>query len=155
VDKIEAKTIIKGQYWILHQNKKKVGQVTQEPSGYQVRINGKHAVTFKDLESLQKVGLFNFVDFPKVEHVDTDVVHDYPADGIAYNPMWNIAYGLPLYTKTPDSKSWYAAGYYRITIKDKTSIEFCPKLITLQRNKYVGPFKEKPALLSDELFEEV
>jgi hypothetical protein len=149
----EAKTIIKDQYWILRKNKIKIGQVTQEESGLEVRINGKHARTFKTLSEMKKSGLFTFTEMPKPKAKKATDVHGYPVSGTAYNPLWNLQYRLPLYTKTADSKSWYAAGYY-IILKDKRTVEFCPKLITLQRNKFEGPFQTEPKLINDDIFSE-
>ena len=56
-----------------------------------------------------------------------------------YNTVYNVQSRLPIYTKEPTSKSWYAAGWYEITINNKTTIEFCPKLILLERYFYRGP----------------
>lgn len=154
MEKIEAKAVIDGEYWILRQNKIKVGQVTCEPTGYAVRIHGEPVGTFKDLTELKKSGI-KFTEIKAVDDEPVAVVHGFPADGIAYNPMWNIRYKLPLYTQSPDSKSWFAAGYYHVMTKGRQSIEFCPKLITLQRNTFKGPYKEAPTLLNSELFEEI
>lgn len=154
MEKIEAKAVIDGKYWILKQNKTKVGQVTHDPAGYKVRIHGKPAGTFKDLDELRTAGIAKFTDVPERNESLLTEVHGYPVNGFAYNPMWNLHYKLPLYTQTPDSKSWYAAGYYHVRCKGKHTIEYCPKLITLQRNDYEGPFKQKPSLLNSNLFEE-
>ena len=62
--------------------------------------------------------------------------HDGADDTHVHNPMWDMKQGLPLYTKKSDSQCWYAAGYYNID----GNIEYCPKLIILQRNDYSGPF---------------
>lgn len=154
MDKIEAKTVIKDQYWILRKNKIKVGQVTQEDHGLEVRINGRYTQTFKDISEMKKSGLFTFTEIPRREPTESVDVHGYPVDGTAYNALWNLQYRLPLYTKTPDSKSWYAAGYYIIDSKGKRFVEFCPKLITLQRNEFDGPFQDEPRLINDDIFTE-
>jgi len=154
MEKIEAKAVIDGEYWILRQNKIKIGQVTCEPAGYTVRIHGQPAGTYKDINELKDSDMFKFVEIRNEKEKPVSEVHGYPSDGVAYNPMWNLRYNLPLYTQTPDSKSWYAAGYYHVMTKGRQSIEFCPKLITLQRNTFKGPYKEAPTLLNSELFEE-
>ena len=41
------------------------------------------------------------------------------------------------------SKSWFAAGYYRVTVNGTTETMFCPKLILLQRYDYIGPVKTR------------
>ena len=47
---------------------------------------------------------------------------------------------LPLYTKTNKSKSWFAAGWYRVKKGRNWSTMQGPKLILLQRYPYAGPF---------------
>ena len=47
---------------------------------------------------------------------------------------------MPLWTHEPRSKSWYAAGWYQVKQGRSWTTEFCPKLITLQRYPYRGPF---------------
>ena len=55
--------------------------------------------------------------------------------------MYDIQKKLPLFTKSKDSKSLYCAGYYVIRFEKGWVKSFCPKLITLQRYQYKGPFK--------------
>jgi len=49
---------------------------------------------------------------------------------------------LPCFTKTPQSKVFFAAGYYGINFDNGGWMEsFCPKLATLRKYEYMGPFK--------------
>ena len=51
---------------------------------------------------------------------------------------------LPLYTKTENSQSFFCAGYYVVHWEDGShSPSYCPKLITLSRYEFDGPFKTK------------
>ena len=91
---------------------------------------------------------------PRPDKAQTDSVHDYPTDCIAYNGVWNVKDSLPLYTQSEDSKSWFAAGYYKLNINGNWIVQYCPKLIALQRNEYTGPFKTDPGMnIFNELFE--
>jgi hypothetical protein len=69
-----------------------------------------------------------------------NLVHGYPAAGRIYNPMWDIKMKLPVYTKTAKSKSWFAAGWYRVKKGRSWTVTQDPKLIVLQRYAYAGPF---------------
>jgi hypothetical protein len=71
-----------------------------------------------------------------VEHL----VHGYPTTGKIHNPMWDIKMKLPVYTKTTKSKSWFAAGWYRVKKGRSWTVTQDPKLIVLQRYAYAGPF---------------
>ena len=147
IQKIRAKSIVKDEYWILQKNNIKVGQIKALSNNkIEVQIHGNKAGTFDSLEEMKNSGMFEFVEMPRINNEPTNEVHGYQADGIAYNAVWNVQYSLPLYTQTDDSKSWFAAGYYKININGTWIVKFCPKLITLQRNEYKGPFKEQPGL---------
>ena len=68
-------------------------------------------------------------------------VHGYSTSVEPRNAMFDIRRKLPLFTKSSDSKSLYCAGYYVIKFDKGRVKSFCPKLITLQRYEYKGPFK--------------
>jgi len=147
MDKIKAKAI-SNSFWILQKNNKKVGQLSRNQQGYNVNINGSTG-KFKNKSDLDMI---EFIEIPKPQATESSNVHGYPTNGIAYNALWNLKYKLPLFTITADSKSWHAAGYYNILLKNKHVVEFCPKLITLQRNRYSGPYNSKPEPMFNQLF---
>ena len=68
-------------------------------------------------------------------------VHGYPTRCEPYNGMFDISRKLPLFTKSEKSKSVYCAGYYLVKFNVNWLKSFCPKLITIERNEYQGPFK--------------
>lgn len=152
MEKIKAKPI-SDDYWVLQLDNKKVGQVIHSPRGYSVKVNGQEINVHPSLKTLKADDMLEFIELSKPEPTDNNLVHGYPTDELAYNAVWNLQYNLPLFTYTDDSKSWYAAGYYKVIVKGTETIEFCPKLITLQRNKYDGPHVTKPELLFDQLIE--
>ena len=55
--------------------------------------------------------------------------------------MYDVKSKLPLFTKSEKSKSLYCAGYYTIRFEKGWVKSFCPKLITVERYEYRGPFK--------------
>jgi len=85
-----------------------------------------------------------FESVPKVvKEKPTNSVHGYPVAGRMYNPMWDVPQKLPIYTKTNKSKSWFAAGWYRVKKGRAWQVLQGPKLIMLQRYPYHGPFHSK------------
>ena len=68
-------------------------------------------------------------------------VHGFPSSVAPYNSMYDVKRKLPLFTKSEKSKSLYAAGYYIIRFEKGWVKSFCPKLITVERYEYKGPFK--------------
>jgi hypothetical protein len=72
---------------------------------------------------------------------ETCMVHGFPTSVIPYNTMYDVKRKLPLFTKSDKSKSAYCAGYYIIHFEKGWVKSFCPKLITIERYEFQGPFK--------------
>ena len=146
IQKIRAKSVVKNKFWILQKNNKKVGQAKQTNKEIVVKIHGNTAGRFQSFTAMKESGLFEFTELPKPAATISEDVHGFPTTELAYNAVWNVKYKLPLYTQTAESKSWFAAGYYKVNIAGHWIVQYCPKLITLQRNEYTGPFKIDPGL---------
>lgn len=137
---LTAKPVVDKQFWILQDGTEKVGNIQATNGGYQVKINNQVA-TFKTMRmAAQRVDIVFAPKTSTAQSQTTGQVHGYPAQGRVYNGIWNVPRGLPLYTRTSKSKSWYAAGWYRVQQGRGWQIVQCPKLILLQRYPYQGPF---------------
>lgn len=136
-----AKPVIDKQFWILQDGNQKVGNIEACAGGYQVKIHDQIA-QFKTIRmAAQRV---NIVFEPQVRparhKVNANQVHGYSTASRVYNPMWDVKMKLPIYTKTGKSKSWFAAGWYRVKKGRNWAVTQDPKLIVLQRYPYAGPF---------------
>ena len=136
-----ALPVVDKQYWILKDNDRKVGNVEACAGGYQVKINNQ-IVQYKTIKMVEQRVNIHFESAPKTTKAKTktNLVHGYPASGRIYNPMWDLQQKLPIYTKTTKSKSWFAAGWYRVKKGRNWSTVQDPKLIVVQRYPYQGPF---------------
>ena len=136
-----AKPVIDKQFWILQENNRKVGNIEACAGGYQVKINNQVS-QFKTIRMAAQRANIEFE--PAVKTVKpkatVDQVHGYPVSGRVYNPMWDVTQHLPVYTKTAKSKSWFAAGWYRVRRGRNWTTILSPKLIMLQRYGHAGPF---------------
>ena len=138
-----ALPVIDKQYWILKDNDRKVGNVEACAGGYQVKINDQIA-QYKTIKMVEQRVHVQFESVPKVvKEKPTNSVHGYPVAGRMYNPIWDVPQKLPIYTKTNKSKSWFAAGWYRVKKGRAWQVLQGPKLIMLQRYPYHGPFHLK------------
>ena len=139
-----ALPVIDKQYWILKDNDRKVGNVEACAGGYQVKINNQ-VEQYKTIKMVEQRVHVHFESTPKTikEKSSTNLVHGYPAAGRIYNPVWNVPHKLPIYTKTNKSKSWFAAGWYKVKKGRNWRILQGPKLIMLQRYTYTGPYYTK------------
>ena len=63
-----------------------------------------------------------------------------PTSCESFNELYDVQ-RKPLFSKSNNPKSLYCAGYYCIRFEKGWVKSFCPKLITLERYEYRGPFK--------------
>lgn len=137
---IVAKTVIPNQYWILRQGDEKIGNIEAGPDGFQVKINNR-VEKFKTIHTIKKSRHIDFEPVSKKPPIaDTKSVNGYHTTHTPYNAIFDVKHQVPLWTREPRSKSWYAAGWYRVRQGRNWSVVECPKLITLQRYAYQGPF---------------
>jgi hypothetical protein len=136
-----AKPVIDKQFWILQDGNQKVGNIEACAGGYQVKLHNQVA-QFKTIRmAAQRVNIeFESISTRTGNQLIKNLVHGYPATGRIYNPMWDIKMKLPVYTKTNKSKSWFAAGWYRVKKGRAWTAVQDPKLIVLHRYSYTGPF---------------
>ena len=141
---IVAKPVIDKQFWILQDGSEKVGNVeAAQGGGFNVKINDT-VQQYKTIKMVTQTTDIVFEQPPKTQKkIASNDVHGYEAQGRAHNPIWDIKHRLPLYTKTKKSKSWFAAGWYQVQRGRNWKTVQDPKLITLQRYKYHGPFHTK------------
>ena len=159
---VRAKTLVKDKFWIVEQNGEKLGTLSkQEDNGWIFLSKKDKRQVFHTQESLFTRFGFNIfddtlraqqeksVDKWDVKQAEDFTVHGYPCSQKPFNPLWDVHKGLPLYTKTPKSKSMFCAGYYIVKFETVNWRKaYCPKIITLQRYKYEGPMKTKTEMVA-------
>ena len=149
---VTAKPVLKNKFWIVEQEGVRVGTLSKNEEGF--ILAGKSSVEiFKSETELKKKCGKKFV-VAKIanEEGSKKEVHGYPTRTKPYNSMFDIQRKLPLFTKSEKSKSVYCAGYYLVKFNVNWLKSYCPKLITIERNEYMGPFKtefEMKAALSN------
>jgi hypothetical protein len=139
-NKITAKEVLNGKFWIVENSGTRVGTLSLTEDQYMLSdAEGTKFFNKKQLKS--KLGEEPI--WEKLEITETVVkeVHGYPSSCAPHNSMFDVRRKLPLFTKSAKSKSLYAAGFYIIEFEKGWVKSFCPKLITLERYNYKGPFK--------------
>jgi len=134
-----AKPIIDKQFWILKQDNQKVGNIQARPEGYQVTLHDQ-VISYKTLPALKRQANVEFESVKTITKPAAGLVHGYSTGCRAYNGMWNVQMRLPLFTKQPRSKSWFAAGWYSIKLHRTWKVVHNPKLILCERYEYHGPY---------------
>ena len=159
---VRAKTLVKDKFWIVEQNGEKLGTLQKQENNGWIFLSKKDSrQVFHTKESLfTKFGVDVFaeqqaqeeekrVDKWDVKQAEDFEVHGYPCSQKPYNPLWDVQKNLPLYTKTPKSKSMFCAGYYIVKFETVNWRKaYCPKIITLQRYQYKGPMKSKTEMVA-------
>lgn len=141
---IHAKPIIENKFWIVEKDGSKFATLRKNEDNRFVMSNELGVQIYENKESLTKKFGKDFFVAKIVKEADgalPNEVHGYGTSAEPHNAMYDIKRKLPLFTKSPDSKSLYCAGYYVIRFEKGWVKSFCPKLITLQRYQYQGPFK--------------
>jgi hypothetical protein len=150
---VKLKTIIKNNFWILEEDGTKVGTVSKrDNTHYQLlSLNQSKPVnmTFDDI--ITKWGDDCFKEPVKVD-VEKSIttagevflLFGFPCATKPTGEMYDVQRRLPLYTKNNKSDSVHSAGYFIIQYPSNGwTRSFCPKLVTLERYPYQGPFKTK------------
>lgn len=146
IEDLHAKPIIENKFWLVEKNGTKFATLRKDDENRFVMSNEQGFEIHNSKESLTEKYGQEFFTVNIVKEADDSMpneVHGYPTSTIPHNTMYDVRKKLPLFTKSSDSKSLYCAGYYIIRFHKGWVKSFCPKLITLQRYDYQGPFKSE------------
>jgi hypothetical protein len=136
-----AKPIVKNQLWVITDGSKKVGNIeaNSNATGFNVKI-GENVNYFSSTKSIEKdIQLVFQAPEKKRPHIDVPFAN-WPTTGSTYNNFYDVKRKIHVYTKTVDSKCYYAAGYFNVELNGVWQTIFCPKYIFIQRYNYTGPF---------------
>lgn len=155
MNELHAKPIIENKFWIVEKDGQKFATLRINEENRFVLSNELGVKIYNNKESLTRQFGKDFFVANIIKEADTALpneVHGFSTSASPHNAMYDIQKKLPLFTKSGDSKSLYCAGYYVIKFDKGWVKSHCPKLITLQRYEYQGPFKtelEMKAVLSN------
>lgn len=138
---LKAKEILKDKFWIVESEGKNVATISYNDQQYMLSDN-KGSRFFNSQGHISK-SLNQTINWTQLDIKETHLneVNGFPTSCDPYNSMYDVKRKLPLFTKSDKSKSLYCAGYYIIRFEKGWVKSFCPKLITVERYDYKGPFK--------------
>lgn len=139
---IKAKPILKNKFWIIESDGERIGTLTKQDDKRLMYSCSSGTEYFTDQKSFKT--FIGDISWDKVSISDNNVqkeIHGFPTSTTPYNVMYNVQKKLPLFTKSKKSKSLYCAGYYIIRFEKGWVRSFCPKLVTIERYEFKGPFK--------------
>jgi hypothetical protein len=136
-----AKPIVDNAYWVVTGAEGKVGNVVATSNGVDFK-RGTQVIHYESTKQLQQLEKITFDKFT-TSKVNTTQLGGLPAPENTHNHVYELKHKLHLFTDTPKSKSFRAAGWFAVNQNDTTSLMFCPKYIYIQRYEYSGPFATK------------
>lgn len=133
--------------WILYHNGNKKAMIVSIPSGLIAigDLQHKNFINFDDM-SKKLGGTVSFDEIEKSAEPEISNINGYP---IKHPQSYDlIENDYPSYAKKPGSAIRFAAGYYGILFNYGWVTSYCPKVVTLDENKWIGPFRTRLELLS-------
>lgn len=141
---IKLKPITDTSWLVMTDNSEKVGLLNEQPDKSYLFLSASVKEVFKDrndVNSFFNEDIFTSVTLLPSSEKKEYFVKGFPIKmGVPYNVDENNT--LPVYSRSKGDGSFYCAGYYCIKFAHWVP-SFCPKLETLNKYEYKGPFKTK------------
>lgn len=141
-DQLIATPVVKNKFWVVEQEGRPVATIQAKDDGGFAFVNGQAREYFPSMIAIKR--RYNI----KLSKTNSDVkknkikeIYGFPCQHVPHNGVFNLQRQLPIYSLDEKSKSYYCAGYYLIKHGDNWIGEFSPKLITLNRYDFLGPFR--------------
>ena len=149
---IIAKTVVKNKFWIVESDGRKIATIQaidEDGGGGVAYVHNDRREVFPSIKMLCKKYNIEFAkaDRPAREKTDNYEVYGFPTATRPHNEILDVQRYLPIFTKSAKSKSYFCAGYYIVRFNETWVRATCPKLITLNRYEYQGPFKTPERML--------
>lgn len=135
--------------WLVHRGKERIGLLNKNVQEHYTYITGRDMVTFdNEREVVNHFGNMTLFESTITQPMSTpdrlyikgyEVDYDLPYAVDEAHPDYRD--DLPLYTKIEGSNVYYAAGYYCVHFDKGWKHAHGPKLATLTKYGYEGPFK--------------
>lgn len=142
---LTAKPVVTNKFWIVEKDGAKIATIQMAPDCVVLVHPDNQREKFASVNLLKDKYNIEFTKSkrqPKLV-VSTFSVNGYPCEYNPCNSLFDVAKKLPLFTKTAKSKCYFCAGYYAIKFNQNYVMAYCPKLITLNRYQFKGPFMSK------------
>ena len=139
---IKAKPVLKNKFWIVENNGENIGTLSVSDEHYMYTCDtGTKLYSSRAQLSTALGGKISWSNSEESAESIENSAYNFPTSTSPYNVIYDVKNKIPLFTKSAKSKSLYCAGYYIIRFEKGWVKSFCPKLITLDRYEYKGPFK--------------
>lgn len=151
MNKLVARPILKNKFWIVESEGSQIATIQAIEQGGFVYVQNERRKKFNTIKVLSKTYNLKFDKAASKKNKDSKpnaLIYDFPITGRAYQIMWDLKHKFPVYAKSSKSRSFFCAGYYIVNLNNVWTKVFCPKLITLNRYEFFGPYKTKEEMES-------
>lgn len=132
------------KFWIIESNGEKIGTIQAIDDGGYTLVKNQVRKKYSTINALGDENNIVFAGRVKAkESRKVNPVFNFPTSGKPHNVIWNVKHKFAAYTKSKSSKCLYCAGYFAIKMNGLWKVEFCPKLIMVNRYLFIGPFKTR------------
>lgn len=144
-----AKPVVKNKFWIVESHGEKIATIQAIEDGGYSYVHDNQREHFANIKLISKKYNIEFVKAEKAKPVKLEEydVYGFPTPHRPHNEVLDVQRYLPIFTKTSKSKSYFCAGHYIIKFSNTWVRAYCPKLITLNRYEYQGPFKSRERMV--------
>jgi hypothetical protein len=145
-----AKPVVKNKFWVVEDQGHRVATIQAVEDGGFVYVHDDQRERFASIKLLSKQYNITFDKTAKKSiKAAENHIHGYPTQAKPHNELYDVTRRLPVYTKTAKSKSYFCAGYYIVQFESHWAKTYCPKLITLNRYPFRGPFATQEEMLQE------
>jgi len=135
--------------WLVHQGDERLGILNKDVQEHYTYISGQELLDFYSADEVKQhfgnLSLFEAQIETPPKKQDAYYIKgyevDYPEPFAVAEDDPGFSNRLPLYTKIENGSIYYAAGYYCIKFAKGWKHSNGPKLATLEKYEYEGPFK--------------
>jgi hypothetical protein len=136
--------------WLVNQGNTRIGLLNKDVQEHYTFISGKNLVNFTNQTEVVK-------HFGNAKLFEEQITSPVTISGKCYIKGYEVKYenpyvlershpdfrdNLPLYSKIEGNPVYYAAGYYCVNFEKAWKCVNCPKVSTLDKYGYEGPFKD-------------
>ena len=152
---LKATPVVKNKFWIVERDGEKIATIQAIDEGGFSYVHDDVREKFSTVKAIKNKLDIEFLTPARAKATivkslqNTNEVYGWPTNFKPYNVLYDVSKKLPIFTKSAKSKSYFCAGYYTVKFNNTWTRAYCPKLITLQRYEYQGPFHTKEQMLEE------
>jgi hypothetical protein len=145
IEQLTATPVIKDKFWVVESQGRQVGSIQAKDDGGFAYVHNQTREYFPTIRAIKRqynIRVLTAHNKKKTASKHKEI-YGYPCHKTPYSEVFDVRRQLPIYSLNDKSKSYYCAGYYLVDYGNQWLIEFCPKLISINRHRFIGPFVTK------------